>query len=357
MSGSMIINIFGNKHKKNVLISYITTPFIKAHGFHTNHQESIMIAQIFDLLGYNVYVIDYHTQETIDYSEFDVIFGFGFPFDNSFEKKNIFRIYYATGAHAWFQNIAETKRILEVNKKYGSSLSPQRLVEHTWTKSTSMCDVIIVLGNDWTVSTYRQFFDGPIYKLNTTYLSSEKNSDLLLKKRKNEFLWFGSAGLVHKGLDLCIEIFSERTDFQLNICGIIENNFFDIFSKHFSNGNLKYFGFISVDSDIYAALVSQCMFSILPTCSEGQATSLITNMASGLIPITTRYSGIDIEKLGFLIERLDQESINHAIDKCQVESEDHLISKAKDISNYIKENHSNQKFLSNFHNILKNIGF
>ena len=69
----MILNIFGNNHKKNALISYITTPFIKAHGFHTNHQESILIAQIFDYLGYNVYVVDYHTQEKIDYTDPQVL--------------------------------------------------------------------------------------------------------------------------------------------------------------------------------------------------------------------------------------------------------------------------------------------
>jgi glycosyltransferase involved in cell wall biosynthesis len=352
----MILNIFGNNHKKNALISYITTPFIKAHGFHTNHQESILIAQIFDYLGYNVYVVDYHTQEKIDYTGFSVVFGFGYPFENSFEKSDILRIYYATGAHTWFQNIAEINRVRSVNNRYNSNIQPKRLVANTWSKSTSLSDAIIVLGNAWTASTYRPYNDKSIYCLNTTFLAASDADRPVPQKPSGNFLWFGSAGLIHKGLDLCLESFSLRPNMKLHICGQMEDDFYNVFLDHFKQPNISFYGFVDVKSDLYANLVNQCMFSILPTCSEGQATSLITNMASGLIPITTKYSGFNVEEHGFLISELTVEAVNGAIDAAMMIDETSLYQRAQELKNYIHNAHSKEAYLSNIHNILKQIG-
>jgi hypothetical protein len=98
------------------------------------------------------------------------------------------------------------------------------------------------------------------------------------------------------------------------------------------------------------------MFSILPTCSEGQATSLITNMASGLIPITTKYSGFNVEEHGFLISELTVEAVNGAIDAAMMIDETSLYQRAQELKNYIHNAHSKEAYLSNIHNILKQIG-
>ena len=52
-------------------------------------------------------------------------------------------------------------------------------------------------------------------------------------------------------------------------------------------------GFIDVESDKFLELVKICPFVLLPSCSEGMSTSLLTCMRHGLIPVTMRGTGMD----------------------------------------------------------------
>ena len=44
------------------------------------------------------------------------------------------------------------------------------------------------------------------------------------------------------------------------------------------------------------------MFCVFPTCSEGEATSVIAAMRMGVIPVVSIQSGIDIDNYGFHID-------------------------------------------------------
>lgn len=172
-----------------MLISYTIYPFLSKKNRHTNAQESRIIASIFDSSGFNVDIAHYTNQKKIDYSIYDVIFGFGEPFENSFTE-NILRIYYATGAHVCHQNYAEIKRIEEVNKKYHASLLPKRLVPWTWSMSTSLSDVLIVIGNEWTQTTYAQYRSKPVYTVNATALINANSKNIIrnIEKLKGIFV-------------------------------------------------------------------------------------------------------------------------------------------------------------------------
>lgn len=350
-------NIFKSNYSKNVLISYTVSPFLSNKNRHTNVQESKILAKIFNELGFNVDVIHYTNQKKIDYKKYGLIFGFGEPFENSFTDTKLKRIYYATGAHVCHQNYAEIKRVEEVNKKYNINLLPKRLVPWNWSMSTSLSDSLILIGNEWTKSTYTKYTTKPVYTINATALINDNVQNIKrdLDKTKKNFLWFGSSGLVHKGLDLCLEYFSKQEDLTLHICGPMEDDFNEAFTEYFEKENIIYHGFTDVQSKKFIDIVSQCSFSILPTCSEGQATSLLTAMGAGLIPIATENSGVDIVKHGILIQELNLESLTSSIEKASKHENEKLSKISNEIEEHISKNHILDKFRLSMKNILNSI--
>ena len=339
-------NIYKTNFKQNVLLSYTVFPFISNRETHTNYAESKTIAKIFNELNYNVDVIHYTNQKRLDYKKYSLIFGFGEPFEKSFTCNNITRIYYATGAHVCHQNHSEIKRIEGVNKKYNINLLPKRLVPWNWSMSTSLSNSIIVIGNDWTKSTYAKYTSRDVYSINATALinSDSENINIEIEKTKKSFLWFGSCGLIHKGLDLCLEYFNENRGLTLHVCGSMEEDFKAVFSEYLNKENIVYHGFIDVQSQEFINIVSQCSFSILPTCSEGQATSLLTTMGAGLIPVSTIYSGVDVGTYGFLIKELSEESICSTLKEISKLNNDDILSRMNSNKEYVKNSHTINSF-------------
>ncbi len=356
--GKVITNAFNSHNHKRVLISYTISPFLSKKITHTNFQESHTIAKVFNELGYCVDIVHYTNQRRLEYSKYDLIFGFGEPFENSYRaEKKLKRIYYATGAHVCHQNHAEIKRVKEVNQKYGSNILPKRIVPWNWSMSTCMSDSMIVIGNEWTKSTYKRYCNIPVYTINATALINNKteyiNRDIEITKKN--YLWFGSSGLVHKGLDLCLEYFSRRNDLSLHVCGPIEKDFFDVFSDMINHKNIYFHGHVDVQSDKFVEIAGQCLFTIMPTCSEGQSTSLLTAMGGGLIPISSHYSGFNVNKFGFLIESLNIEDIGKTIAKVSLESNENLASLSQNSQQYIFGNHQIDNFEMNLKQLLEKI--
>ncbi len=348
-------NVTDANHEKRALVSYTIYPFLKGEAIHSNGQESKVIAQLFDELGYSADVIHYTNSRCLDYSKYDVIFGFGLPFENSFtSSRKIKRIYYATGAHVCFQNHAEIQRIQAVNEKRAEYLTPKRIVPWMWSQSTTMSDALIVIGNEWTKSTYTRFTNTPIYPINATALVNDKTKNIYrnIAITKKNFIWFGSAGLIHKGLDICLEYFIRHPEFQLHICGPKEEDFFQIYHNELSQPNIHLHGFVDVQSSLFIEIISQCSFAVLPTCSEGQATSLLTAMGGGLIPISTEYSGIDVQDYGFLIPTLSVGGLEEAINIAIIQSDDNLKKMSMHSQERIHQAHTINSFKTSMKSIL-----
>jgi glycosyltransferase involved in cell wall biosynthesis len=66
----------------------------------------------------------------------------------------------------------------------------------------------------------------------------------------------------------------------------------------YNTPNIHPTGWIEVNSALYNRLVDRCAYVIHPTCSEGQPGSVVQCMYSGLIPLVTKWAGIDTEDFG-----------------------------------------------------------
>lgn len=351
----MIANLFQSQFPRAVLINYTTRPFLQRRIWHTNAQESRLIAHTFHALGLRVDVVDFHDEMPLDLSPYRLIFGFGQAFERSFtQKRDLTRLFYPTGAHVSHQNPAEIARVRDVNRRHGICLLPQRVVPWCWSLSTAMSDAIVVLGNDWTASTFRPFTDAPIHTLAATALFNPL-SDRIARdhgRLPRGLLWFGAKGFVHKGLDVCLEYAAADPEVVLHVCAAEEPEFMQAFARFFALPNVVYHGFVAVQSEAFVRIVSQCDCCILPSCSEGQSTSLLTAMATGLLPIGTRFTGVDVDRLGILLEEISVDAVGRAVAAVRAMPPQERARRDRELRDHCRTAHAPLRFAENFHSLV-----
>lgn len=111
------------------------------------------------------------------------------------------------------------------------------------------------------------------------------------EKAKRRFMWIGSSGAVHKGLDILLDVFKSHPSLELYVLGLNEADRRQL--KELMSPNIKNCGYIKIQGEEFARLVKECGFVVLPSCSERLATSVITGMNHGLIPLVTRETSIE----------------------------------------------------------------
>lgn len=350
-----IKNYFKTNFRENVLISYITEPFKNGiHLRHTNQAEALEIAKVFNELGYNIDIVDYCYEGNLNYDKYSVIFGFGEPLEKSFYDRNhkILTVYYGTGMNTIYSNFFTLKRIEEVYKKTGKwLLESGRIVDKAWSVQTSLVDSIITLGNDEVVNSYKKHFFKKIYNIPVTYYKLFDQEDILKNKNfreaKSHFLWFGSSGLIHKGLDLLLEVFKEIPDLYLHVCGPIDNEpkFKNVYYEELYNTkNIHTYGYQDIKSKSFKDIISKCAFIIFPSCSEGEPSSVINVMVYGLIPIVTNTAGIRIKDFGIEIKQLTRMSVKESITKAANLNESEIKERSIKCASDTINSHSIEKF-------------
>lgn len=356
-----IENYFNTNYEKTAILVYILRPFIFPNLpiSHTNQVEAKIIAQTLSEKGFNVDLINTKYTGEINYKKYDFMIGEGLLFEKicNNKKEQAKAVYYLTRASGYFSNMAALKRLryFEARNNYFPSFerfSSDLLDLPTLTKiNTAIC-----LGNEHTVSTYKEIFSN-IYPLNVTGFSEFPLSEITKSNNAKNFLWYGGAGAIHKGLDLCIEAFRLLPDLNLHIVGNISSEFYNFYKKDIEQGeNIFYYGFLSKDSQEFQYICEECTFCLNPSCSEGQCTSVITTMFSGIIPVCTKESGIDVEKVGgYLIEDISIESLCILIRKLSNISIQELLEKQKQVSSYVINYHSKDYYHNCFSNILDDI--
>lgn len=328
-----IINYFKTDYSKRVLFSYSTYHFNKKnYTAHSNYQESLIIAKIFNEMGYIVDIYNNNREYKINFDKYDVVFGEGILMFQSIQNHtNALTIYYATGSHPWQCSQASLNRVVDYYKKNNFlALDSTRLQDYKWGLAASLSDAVIVIGNDNTKKTFIDNGAENIYKINPTFHTQKEMKEIQKTPESSKsMLYFASYGLLHKGLDLAVEAFREFSDWTLHVCGYTqrENEFMKSLNLP---KNVIVHGFIDIESSLFQELSEQCAYVILPSSSEGIATAVLTAMGRGsMIPVVTKECGIDIDDFGILIDNLTIESVKEAIFKCEDMTFDELMLRSE----------------------------
>lgn len=352
----VVVNFYSvsinTKAPKKALLCYVVHPYLKNNKVHPNAIEVRLIVESLTSNGYSVKIVDYRRKRIHGF--YDLCFGFGdayeFVLKKKLAKKNIL---YSTGSPFPFQNkqtLLSLKRFSE--REYISGMSNAinglRLTENYWPLQLVNSDAIITIGNSFIKSLFDEY-NNNVYTLPAVFFESNRTVDLIkdrdIKTTKRKFLWLGGKGSIHKGLDLCIDTF-KTVDAELYIAGDLSSEI-SLFKEEINEiKNIHYLGFVNVDSDRFYSLMKDCCYVILPSCSEGTATSILTASGlGGLIPIISKECGIDIDDNVIEIKALNLAEVKKSINKAISMTDEEILSKSVKNYNAIRLNHTKQNFI------------
>ncbi len=353
----LLKNIFNKKYSKNCLISYITNPFVKGVSYtHQNSWQVIEIAKAISKFGYNVDVCDYNYNKSDFNKKYDLLIDLH-PRDNAvynkFLKSNCIKIAYLTGSNTSVSNIAEQKRINDVYRRRNIKLIPRRQAPLI-SKRIESYNAAFFIGNEYNLRTFSEFKMPPVYFIkNTGYDFNFCNE----KRKANNFMFLGSAGQVHKGLDLLLEVFAEKCkDCNLYVCSSFENE--SDFCKAYKNElyntpNIYPVGFVDIKSDKFKEIAEKCAYMIMPSCSEGIAGSVLTAMSAGMIPIVSRECGFEDDEVIHLKD-CSKECIEKSIKYYAAKDNKWIKNESEKSVKIVKERYSEECFVKSIIQALSN---
>lgn len=354
-------NLFKTSFKKKALISHITYPFYNRFGDHINYAECWLIAKCLNDLGYVVDVCD--DKHPSNPSSYDVILSTGNLYTKYHQniKEDSTKILYAPGMYPFHQNEASLSRAIDIYARRGSWLIGScRIAELTNAIGYGYCDAIISVGNDFCAESHSVHSNKEAYPIPAPYRSSSIARNVIKERdanSKNNFLWIGGTGKVHKGLDLCLEVFSQRRDINLFIMGnfVNEEPFLEEYKKELASPNIKNLGFVKYDSEIFRNTLTKVSAIIYPTCSEGGSPSIISAIGNGaLVSITTKNASVTLPN-NINIKSFTTTAVEESIDHYLSFNWKQIKQMQKENLNFVEDNHSIEKFRQQMKSIIRKI--
>jgi glycosyltransferase involved in cell wall biosynthesis len=325
---------------------------------HTNYWQSAEMANVLAELGYEVDVIDYRNTTFVPEKRYDICIDVR----NNLERlapllgPECLKIFHIDTAHLLIHNAKESARLASILERRGAVLP-------TRTQQPSNCGIetaACATGNvgEFAMSTFRyagkKIYPVPAPIARTYGWSSEK--DWLSARRR--FIWYGSRGLVHKGLDLVLEAFAAMPDLELVVCGPIdqEPEFVKAYYPElYETPNIETVGWVDTGGRRFREIVDSCTAVVFPSCSEGLSTSTLECMHAGLIPVVTHETGVPAEPFGFEIESLTVNAVQSAVRAVTALSPEQLRKRSELAWAHANEHHTRERFSEVYRRIMINI--
>lgn len=315
---------------KRALVYYKTDPFfskkLRDAYVHTNNSEICEIVKVLNSNGYTVDLVDRNARKVEVYplleKNYDLLIsnaaGNSAPLheyliENIRARKKIF---YAAGPEPSESNRLVSARHDDLDKRTGKKFIRRRLVKgDSFAKRFNGIDAIFYMGNRFNRETFNKY-NLPMYRITpSTSPGIWLDARDIKKKCVTNFLYFGGNGLICKGLDLVLEAFDGLTDVRLDVCSPAEElDFWEHYRPLLErNKNINYHGFVPVSSSLFKNLTARAAFNIFPGSAEACATSVVTCMRRGVIPVITYETGVDIDGFGIEIKEKSVAGIRNLI--------------------------------------------
>jgi hypothetical protein len=352
------INFDCLKRQKRILISYLdydrTAYSVRYANGHTNLQEMFQLIKVLIDMDFCIDVCGCNNEDAArempsDY--YDYILGFGDMFKLA-KKKNpkAYTIIYMTENPYTISCAREQERIDYFYERTGKHISFERTGKYYQKNDECGADAIICLGESY------YFKTGNVHRIYPTAFKNEKYiSNIHQNKSSANFIVFGVKGFVHKGNDLLVEVFERHPEWKLYMCGNgIEDECKKLAIK--LPANVIDCGFVDVNSDKYITLVKQCRFMLLPSCSEGMSTAILTCMRHGIIPVTMKGTGMnEMHEYCEYFEGYQISDIENKLIELASSDNRKLEQWSDKIYKYANDTFTLEKYTNNIRNCLKNI--
>ena len=308
----VLYNVNGARERSScgrALLVYHTQPFLtdpESPWFlvHQNRRRCIQIATLLGELGYIVDVADLQDKRFTPIRKYAVILSARVDpkYLDAPALRDATKLFLATTIDHIAHNRNVLRRHERLLERRGRAVRPDRIYKENLPLAAK-ADAIIGVGNESRLETWHQTSGARTFPFSnygspdTRFIFESKD---FAAARKN-FLFFASRTQVQKGLDLLLKIFPRHPDLQLYVCSSYEREqeFCECYHKElFQTPNIHPEGWVQLYGPRFYELIRACAYVIHPTCSEGQAGSVVQCMYAGLIPVVTREAGIDTEEFG-----------------------------------------------------------
>lgn len=324
----LVKNVLREEHGKRVLLCHLPEAFTgkELPKHHSNLTECLIIARCFSRLGYNVDCAS-RAKEGIDYAPYDIVFGInGNAFMGSFSANasvSPLRIFYSVGAETCFSYRQTALRNLDFSRRHGRWFlgsnrympgDPRNYYEARFS------DAVICLGDEFVHSQFLKEDDGhERYRWLPAFFfkAAEPDTGKDFQRCRRNILWFGSTGLLHKGLDIAIDFAAAHPEFTLHVCGSSskEKDFWDYYGPIVKKcGNIIMHGFVDIESSEFASVLGQCGILLSPSVSEGGAVAVLNVIGNGaLLPVCSRATGVGFGGAGVVVEDVSYNAFEKAL--------------------------------------------
>ena len=339
------------------LLSYIVDPFLLPAGrplphSHTHFWESREIGLILADLGFEVDVIQWSNRTFRPAVEYDLFVDVRLNLERLAPSvgPRCLKVMHIETGHPTFYNPAQQRRLDALERRRGIRLPPYKTIAEN--RAIEVADAATILGNAATRETY-EFAGKPLYPVPISqpvlYDFPERKDFDAVRRR---FLWLGSAGMVHKGLDLVLELFASLPDFHLTVCGPVERerDFEAAFERElYRTPNIETVGWVDVASPAFTELARRTLGLVYPSCSEGQNGGTVTCLHAGLLPVVTRETGVDVDPgFGIVLADAEPETLRRAVIDLAGRPAAELEAMARRGWSWAREHHTRESFAAGY---------
>lgn len=343
------------------LFSYILDPLLLPadaplpHS-HTHFWESRQMVRTLARLGFTVDAIHWTNSTFFPRERYDLCVDVRLQLERlaPYLPAHALKLLHAETGHWKFYNAAQAKRREELASRRGIQLSPYKSLEPN--RAIETADGGTILGNAVTLSTYA-FAGKPLLPvpISQPFLYPlPEGKDFAAARRR--FVWFGSGGLLHKGLDRVLEAFVDLPELELTVLGPIEREpeFERAFARElYRTPNIRTLGWIDVESARFLEIARTHAALVYPSCSEGQNGGTVTCMHAGLVPIVSRESGVDVTpETGILLERSSIDEIRARVVELSRRSPAELEATSLRAWRWVRAHHTRDRFAAAYREAL-----
>ena len=353
------LNLDVCKKQKRLAFVYINSLYDKPYSNQVYHVNRIHIYQLllpFINMGYiiDIYPAEHLKEGDICDIKYDVIFGFGPTYMKLITKNpNALKILFITENAPWIVRKKYAERLCWYKERTG------KFPKHAYSRTNFYVDEMFSL-SDYGISingtnniSSMQSKLRPIYQMNVNALYGKHkdiNKDHNSTRRK--FLWFGSTGAIHKGLDLLVEAFRRLPEYQLDVYGanLLELKDMELPPNVLICNKINIFSERFIDE-----VVNEHTYVVSLSCSEGMQSSIATCMMYGIIPIVSIETGYDDNPYVIMSESHDMNQIISVIKKCASTTSEELLKLEHDVMSFAKSHYTIEQFTETYNQIISKI--
>jgi glycosyltransferase involved in cell wall biosynthesis len=307
--------------QRRALFVFLSEPFImkpsnpRFHN-HQNLKQSLQMVRALGDAGFVVDVRDVNCRDPLPSAKYDLVISHRSDLvaDELLEQGGR-KVYLATGMNHETYNRNLLIRYGRLNSRRKCYLAPQSLNDEKM-QFVRTSDAVVAYGNRLTAGSWTSITRGQVMAFNNYGTVGIDPLRRDWNSARNNFLFFAGRLQMVRGLDLLLEIFPHHPHLHLYVCSAFkhEESFCRCYDRElFHTPNIHPIGLVSKGERRFLEIVRRCGSVILPSCSDGQPGSVIEAMQTGLIPLVTRETGLDVEEAGIVVDSDSEQDIEKAV--------------------------------------------